>query len=121
MAPGRHRLLFVYGTLMRGEPNHPLLDGCPFLGTGRTPPAFLLVDCGAYPALVAAGSTAVVGELYQVDPATLAAVDDLEGHPHLYRRQPIPLAGDATAEAYLMDPVTAAGLPPIPSGDWRRR
>lgn len=117
----RNRPLFVYGTLMQGEPNHLLLAACPFLGAAATAPAFELVDCGAFPALVGGGAKAVAGELYRADAATLAALDALEGHPDFYRRQPVALAGGGAAEAYLLDSAAAAGLPRIPSGDWRRR
>jgi gamma-glutamylaminecyclotransferase len=120
MAP-RRRLLFVYGTLMRGEPNHPLLAGASFHGPGRTLPRFELVDLDAYPAMVSGGTAAVAGELYEVDEAVLAAVDDLEGHPRLYRRRRVALAGGGRAEAYLMAREATAGLPRIPSGDWRRK
>ena len=41
--------------------------------------------------------TAVVGEVYVVDPLTLAALERLEGHSRFYQRQPIRLAdGDNT-------------------------
>jgi gamma-glutamylaminecyclotransferase len=120
MAP-RRRLLFVYGTLMRGELNHALLAGASFRGPGRTLPRFELVDLDAYPAMVSGGSAAVAGELYEVDDAVLAAVDELEDHPHLYRRRRVRLAGGGWAEAYLMSREATAGLPRIPSGDWNRR
>lgn len=117
----RRRLLFVYGTLMRGEANHELLAGASFRGPGSTSPRFELVDLGAYPALVEGGAAAVAGELYEVGSAVLAALDDLEDHPHLYRRRRVPLAGGGWAEAYLMTREATAGLPRIAAGDWRRR
>jgi gamma-glutamylaminecyclotransferase len=113
--------LFVYGTLMQGEPLHHRLGPARFLGGARTAAAFDLVDLGPYPAAVGGGSTALIGELYEVDPATLDRLDELEGVPGLYRRTTIPLADGTPAEAYLMPRKALRGRPLIPSGDWRRR
>lgn len=114
--------VFVYGTLLRGERYHDLLSGARLVAEARTPPGFRLVDLGEYPALVRGGHGSVVGEVYEVDDATLAALDRLEDHPRLYRRTPIVLAGEgAAAEAYLLDAERAAGLPVIASGSWRAR
>jgi gamma-glutamylaminecyclotransferase len=121
---GRHRL-FVYGTLLAGEANAHHLRGATPLGPAATCALFDLLDLGAFPALRRAGRTSVRGELYLVDPPHLAALDEFEGHPTLFERAVIPLAGGASAEAYL---IPAAGLSPeflavrpIPGGDWRRR
>ena len=48
--------VFVYGTLLAGEPNHRLLEAASFVGPAETPPVFLLVDLGPFPALVACGA-----------------------------------------------------------------
>ena len=82
----RHRV-FVYGTLLSGEVNHPLLTGATLLGTRRTQPCFTLYLLGAYPGLVAGGRTAISGEVYSVDDAGLGAIDRLEDAPRLYRRR----------------------------------
>ena len=62
--------------------------------------------------------TAVVGEVYDVDAVTLAALDRLEGHPRFYRRRPIRLADGDEVLAYLLSPEQVRGRPRIPSGDW---
>ena len=51
--------------------------------------------------------------------ALLAALDEFEGHPTLFQRDRIPLAGGGAAQAYLVP--TGEGLlaPVIVSGDWR--
>jgi gamma-glutamylcyclotransferase (GGCT)/AIG2-like uncharacterized protein YtfP len=110
--------VFVYGTLRRGEPNHHLLDPRALVRTCRTEPRFTLVSLGAFPAMVPGGTTAVVGELYEIDTVTLAALDRLEDHPRFYRRTPIRLEGGAEALAYLLSPEQAKRFPRIPSGDW---
>src|SRR5262249_38344841 len=88
MAAGR---VFVYGTLLSGEANHGHLAGARYVGSGRTRAEVELRDLGAYPALIAGGAQAVVGEIYEVDEATLAALDALEDHPAYYRRTEIVL------------------------------
>ncbi|MNS49465.1 Gamma-glutamylcyclotransferase family protein YtfP [compost metagenome] len=115
-----HRV-FVYGTLLEGEPNHHVLAGARFLGPARTLPAFELVSLGPYPAMVPGGRTAVVGEVYEVSDAGLARLDWLEGYPELYGRQAIELEGGTRAIAYVQRPAQAEGMPRIPSGDWLDR
>jgi gamma-glutamylaminecyclotransferase len=111
--------VFTYGTLLAGEPNHDVLRRSSCLGPARTPPRFTLVDLGAYPGLLAQGTSVVRGELYEVDAEVLAALDRLEGHPTFYRRGPIILAGWRRAETYFFPALRAAGGPIIDSGDWR--
>ncbi|AUX40835.1 hypothetical protein SOCE26_022360 [Sorangium cellulosum] len=113
--------LFVYGTLMRGERSHALLGRARCLGVARTAASFELAHLGAYPALVREGSVAVVGELYDPDGETLAALDLYEGCPELFRRESIELDGGARCEAYLMLPRQVRERPRITSGDWRTR
>lgn len=86
--------LFIYGTLKRGGRNHALLAGQTFLGEAHTPPGYTLYALGDYPGLVPAASDrqGVKGELWAVDDATLARLDEFEGVAEgLYRREPIPL------------------------------
>lgn len=114
--------VFVYGTLRRGEHNHRLLESARFVGEGHTPPSFTLRDLGAYPALVDGGSTRVVGEIYEVEGVTLSALDRLEDHPRLYRREQIALDDGERVEAYLLPADRAWGrFQNIESGDWRER
>ncbi len=110
---------FVYGTLLSSEPNHHVLRGSRCLGPARTPPRFTLVNLGAFPGMLAEGSTTVVGEVYEVDDDVLAALDRLEGHPRFYVRAPIVLAGWLRAETYFFPTVRAMGQSAITSGDWR--
>jgi len=113
--------VFVYGTLLEGEPNHRLLAAATLVGAAATKPVFSLADLGFFPAMVEGGASAVRGEVYEVDPPTLARLDVLEGHPRFYRRQRVVLADGSTAETYVLSPEQAAGRPLISSGDWRTR
>jgi gamma-glutamylaminecyclotransferase len=112
-------LLFVYGTLMRGEGAHGLLGPTArFVAEARTEPQFTLVDMGEYPALVEGGTTAVRGELYEIDAALLAALDRYEDVPEMYERRPV-AAGGQHAIAYVLRQHLAEGVGVIASGDWR--
>ena len=113
--------LFVYGSLLRGEDNAHVIASARFVGEARTAPGFTLVDLGPYPALVRGGDTGVAGEIYEVDAAEVAALDDFEGHPDLYVREPIGLDDCSAAAAYLLPAGRAAGFPVIAGGAWRER
>ena len=112
--------VFVYGTLLSGEPNHRLLADAELVGEARTEAAFDLVSLGAFPAMVPGGGTAIAGEVYEVDPQTLDALDRLEGHPRFYRRHAVRLDDGGEVLAYLLTPDQVRGRPRITSGDWRR-
>jgi gamma-glutamylaminecyclotransferase len=101
---GTRSLLFVYGTLRQGECNHEQMFGAEFLGPARTAAGFTLVDLGRAPALVAGGRESVAGELYDLDAAHLARLDEFEEHPVFYVRLSIPLADGRAAQAYLLPP-----------------
>jgi gamma-glutamylaminecyclotransferase len=95
IAPGARNvatILFVYGTLKRGQLRHDLLAGAEFLGEARTLPRYRLFDLRAYPGLasVIGSGTAVEGELWRVDEATFRRLDEYEGA--LFRRERVKLA-----------------------------
>lgn len=116
-------VLFVYGTLMRGDDNHDRLGDARPLGSSRTSGGYGLVHCGAYPAMVDRSTDAdehgVWGELYEIDARHLPAIDEYEGHPELFVRSTITLASGAAATAYVMPEGRARGFPAIPSGRWK--
>lgn len=62
-----------------------------------------------------------MGEVYEVDEPTLAALDRLESHPRFYRRTAIRLATGDDVETYLLTAQQVAGRSVIPSGSWRTR
>lgn len=111
--------VFVYGSLLRGEPNYPVIERGVLVGGASTEPRFTLHDLGAFPGMVAEGSQAVAGEVYEVDRVTLADLDRLEGHPRFYRRTPIALADGTHAETYLLTRAQVEDRPVVPNGDWR--
>ncbi|HEX4150329.1 MAG TPA: gamma-glutamylcyclotransferase family protein [Pirellulales bacterium] len=82
-------LVFVYGSLKRGQSNHDLLAQAEFLSHCQTQPQFALFDLGDYPALVrdAAAPQAIAGELYRASAALLARLDRLEDNGRLYQRE----------------------------------
>ncbi len=114
-------LLFVYGTLMSGEPEHARLAGARPLGPAATEPTFNLVDLGVEPALVPGGTGAVRGELYAVTPAQLAAIDVHHGHPLRYRRAALRLDDGRVVEAHQLAPEQTRGRRRIRGGDWKAR
>ena len=83
----RGHLLFVYGTLKRGFPNHHYLSGAEFLGRARTLERYTLyVD--RVPYVVREEKVSFIkGEVYRVSDDILKRVDMLEGHPTHYRRE----------------------------------
>ena len=113
--------VFIYGTLLPGEGNHELLATALRIGAARTLPVYELVDLDAYPAMVAGGGTAIAGEVWEVDAATLDALDRLEEHPGYYYRETIQLEDGQEALVYLLLEGEVTGLPRIASGDWCAR
>lgn len=108
-------LLFVYGSLKEGFPNHPVNRGRRVPGAYRTAQAYPLhlVDAVLPCLFLQPGAGLPVrGELFEVDDAALAAMDALEriGEPGGYQRVRIevaPLDAPAhTTEAfvYVQDP-----------------
>ncbi len=103
-------LLFVYGTLKRGQRNHHLLAGQRFVRSVATAPGFCLYDLGPYPALVPdADGGPVRGELFAVSGSATAELDDFEGVPDLFDRRRVALDDGTTAWIYVY-------LRPIPDG-----
>jgi gamma-glutamylcyclotransferase (GGCT)/AIG2-like uncharacterized protein YtfP len=115
------RRLFVYGSLLGGEPAHHLLEGAPLLAPTATTTGFALVDFGDWPGMLREGGGRVRGELYAIPEALVPTLDRYEDHPQVFVRQQIELADGSRAETYLVRAERAAGRPRIPSGDWRRR
>ena len=111
--------LFVYGTLLAGEPYHHLLGDAPLLGKARTQAGYTLVNLGEYPGLQKGGAGSVHGEVYTITKSLLPVLDKYEDYPLLYDRILVPLEDGNTALTYILR--TTASLPVIVSGDWKNR
>ncbi|MGK0186479.1 MAG: gamma-glutamylaminecyclotransferase [Verrucomicrobiales bacterium] len=88
--------IFVYGTLKRGHALHDALQAQQFVGETRTAPQFRLFCLGSYPGMVMATSgaagQAIEGEVWEVDDACLAQLDEIEAVDEgEYERVLIPL------------------------------
>jgi gamma-glutamylcyclotransferase (GGCT)/AIG2-like uncharacterized protein YtfP len=83
----KNLLVFVYGTLRRGEVNDHLLGEAYFRGHHTTEPLYKMVSLGSYPGVVKHGRTRIQGEVYEVDALTMSALDRLEGYPTAYTRE----------------------------------
>ncbi len=92
-------LLFVYGSLRRGQRHHDELAGAEFVGNALTTCTYHVVEAHGYPALVP-GQQAVAGELYRVSAQHIVALDRFEGPD--YERKSLELAGGTRAEAYFL-------------------
>jgi len=123
--------VFVYGTLRRGECNDlarvAAQAGLPPprpAGPARVPGT--LVDFGDWPGLLpAAGGHGVRGELYEVDPALLPLMDEIEeytpGTPSCFvRRETVAqtAAGPVACLYYPIDPDFRAHACGIDGDDW---
>lgn len=125
-------VVFVYGTLLRGEPNNDALRTATFLCEARTKSAhFAMANLGAFPAVYRPRITkdvlvgVVIGELFSVDRETLELLDQIEGHPGFYSRELVPVVGGRNNWAWMYvlpeqqartrSSVNVSGL------DWRKR
>ena len=126
--------MFVYGTLMRGQINHELLAGAEFVGEGVTSKAFGFyagpdrgADADELPQIPYAyeqpasadAAVQVQGEVWAVDAATLAALDQLEGHPDWYQRKSVRVLiseKDIETFMYIILGKAPEGLRPLAAG-----
>lgn len=109
-------LLFVYGTLKWGQPNHARLRGARLLGQATLAGACLF-DLGPFPMAVA-GEGCVQGELYTLACSALPDLDAFEGCPRLYQRHWLPLLDGRQAWVYLGQPRQVRHVPRLDGGHW---
>lgn len=119
--------VFVYGTLLKGLERNAALSTSYYLGPALINAA--LYDLGHFPG-IKDGDEPVVGELYEVDAATLKQLDQIEGYIEsepsvsLYRRGTIPV--QCFSEGQYLEAFTYYYAHPIdeqkiiPHGDYRR-
>ena len=113
--------VFVYGTLMRGEPAHSYLEGAVFMGE------YLLrghemYDLGRYPAIVPAEGGVVYGEVYRITPDMLADMDAYEDEGSLYYRKTVAVENaGGRLEAFVYVYAKEPNGKRIESGRWNKR
>lgn len=95
-------VLFVYGSLKRGFPNHHWMRGALFLKEAQTAPRYALGELDGYPVLCRDGERSIHGELFAVDERIRATLDRFEGSA--YARAEVMLADGSSAEAYVAEP-----------------
>ena len=118
--------VFVYGTLMHGHGNHRLLEHSRFVGKAVSEPVFTMLHMGGCPGIIRSGKTAIHGEVYEVNEATLRRLDQLEGHPSFYERQPLSVTTEdgqiLTVMGYVLpDGWLGRASNVVESGMWRER
>ena len=114
-------LVFVYGSLKRGQTNHSQMDGCAWLGEAELS-GLALYDLGPFPMAVPAGPEASLqGEIYRVDAAQLARLDRFEGAPRLYERQRWQLSDGRAVWVYVGRAWQVRHVRRITSGCWQGR
>ena len=119
-------MVFVYGSLRRGLALHGHLKDARPIGDGVAS-GFVMFDLGSYPAVEPTPYIAaqIRGEVYAVNPATLARLDRVEGVGHdFYSRGPATVrldGGDVLmAHLYFMRPGRARkdSRDMVLGGDW---
>jgi gamma-glutamylcyclotransferase (GGCT)/AIG2-like uncharacterized protein YtfP len=116
-------LLFVYGTLRRGQGHHAFLTGARFVGPAVTAPRYSLRIVGASAGLARNGRQAVVGEVYSLTDEHLARIDRLAGPGRLDRVE-IALDNGREVFSYVIPERHVQHFVEVPDGDWvawRRR
>ena len=76
--------LFVYGTLMKGQRAHDLLENSKYLGKAILK-GYRKMDLIYYPGIVKDKNSIVEGEVYEVDEHTKQGVDVYEGEGYLLK------------------------------------
>jgi gamma-glutamylaminecyclotransferase len=95
-----HQIVFVYGTLKKGQPNEHIMSNPEtgkhkYIGPAETVDKFPLFVASKYniPFMLTEKGTGfrIHGELYEVDNLKVIALDLLEGYPEFYIRNKFPV------------------------------
>jgi gamma-glutamylaminecyclotransferase len=107
-------LLFVYGSMRKGMPNHVRLqnaDVATYIGTFVTREQYYMIGLKskAYPYTTeeqlhpSLQPVQIQGELYEISESLLKSLDVLEGHPDEYMRKPVCIGDGIQAEMYVLE------------------
>lgn len=114
--------IFVYGSLKRGKSAHHFMErhNAVFLREDVTNTRYHIYKVGWFPgmgedSMVVGG---VVGEVYEVTDECLAALDQYEGAPELFRREEIELSNGDRVLAYLYN-YSVVGCERFEEGLWQ--
>lgn len=126
--------VFVYGTLRAGEINDLAQAAArrglpPARHVGAATVPGMLVDFGDWPGLLpVADGRRVLGDIYEVDPALVALMDEIEeyapGRPGCFVRRSVlarplaPGAAPVACEYYPIDPAWRGTASDIDGDDW---
>ena len=127
--------IFVYGTLMNGQALNKMLVEGQYMHKAQTTGYALyargipyMVDDSTQPSWPTRPRTLprVQGELWKVSDNTLALLDQLEGHPHAYKREEVRLHCAAAnyawrqrkVQAYIYQHEPPVGAVLVESGDF---
>ncbi len=121
-------IIFVYGTLRRGECNSHYLKNSVFLRTDIVK-GFVMADLGQYPMVfeTGLGDDTITIEVYEIDDTTLKRIDLLEeyeeNNPHSYylRKEIQSASGISGFIYYGKERDKYRGFGPVPGGDWKKR
>ena len=103
-----------------GRANELLGPEATFLRDAKTKPEFSLYEIDWYPGLTEAGSTAVAGEVWEINPQQWEKLDEYEGVPDDYLRKTITLEDGMLVQTYIyIGETKPARL--IVGGDWVTR
>lgn len=99
-------LVFVYGTLKLGNRLNPVLAKDTFIcHTVTADKAYDLIGGSGFPWMVRSEDRfgyAIKGDLYDVSEPTLKRLDEIEGHPFMYKRESILVKnGEVDEEAFV--------------------
>jgi gamma-glutamylcyclotransferase (GGCT)/AIG2-like uncharacterized protein YtfP len=123
--PHPPRYLFAYGTLRRGGMNDigRLQPAARYVGPATV--AGVLYHLGAYPGMTLGGADRVHGEVYAIEPALEALLDEIEdlgANPtdeYAKREVPVSVAGEVLqCLVYEINPRYVQLAKRIPHGDW---
>ena len=114
-------LIAVYGSLLKGLGNHPLLETSELVGDEVLPLNYDMLDLGGFPGLTPKEEESdIFIEVYKVDDDTFKRLDRLEGYPHFYNRKLVETSFGEAWIYYLSSPREYTGINVVESGNWRK-